>query len=210
MPAIVVEYNESTQLCKVQPAFKRSFVDGTSASRPIIGNVPVVFPRSSKGGVNFPVAKDDTVLLVFSQRSMDDWKDRGGEVELDDFRLHIITDAVAIPGLFTNGSVINPSPSPDAVEVRGAKIFIGDKNQNTTAISITPDTTATGNVTGGKAALTLPVGELDLITIVESLIKILKNCNYGGIAQAGGGPIDLSSEAALSSLESDIAKLKVT
>jgi hypothetical protein len=65
----------------------------------VVSNVPLVFPGAGGFRVTFPVAVGDTVLLVFSERSLDLWLVQGGEVDPLDDRRHHLSDAVAIPGL---------------------------------------------------------------------------------------------------------------
>ena len=66
---------------------------------PVITNVPIVWPGAGGFRLTFPLAVGDTVLLVFSDRALDGWLERGGEVDPGDFRQHALSDAVAIPGL---------------------------------------------------------------------------------------------------------------
>lgn len=127
MPGTVVSYDASTQLAEVQPSFKITYSNPIElVSRPVILDVPVVFPRSGGKGVCFPIAPGDSVLLLFSQRSLDDWIDQGGEVQVRDVRLHNLTDAIAIPGFYPLSGVIDPAPPADATCVFGNKILIGN------------------------------------------------------------------------------------
>jgi hypothetical protein len=45
------------------------------------------------------VSPGDPCLLIFSDRSLDSWLDRGGEVDPIDLRRHHLSDAVAILGV---------------------------------------------------------------------------------------------------------------
>lgn len=127
MPGVIVSYNASTQLAEVQPSFKITYTNPIElVSRPVIMDVPVIFPRSKGKGICFPIEEGDSVLLIFSQRSLDDWIDQGGEVQLKDTRLHNLTDAIAIPGFFPLNEVIEPAPPSDATCVFGTKILIGN------------------------------------------------------------------------------------
>jgi len=125
LPAVIVDYDALTQTCTVQPSLKRTSIDPPSVdSRPRIEDVPVVFPRGSKGGVYFPLEKGDGVMLIFCQRSLDDWRDNGGEVQNRDTRLHDINDAVALPGLFSlSDALTNPK---DGYVIVSEKIWIGN------------------------------------------------------------------------------------
>jgi len=99
MPAKVTAYDYRTQKASVQPVINRRYADGQIEPFPVINNVPVIFPRSGGASMTFPVKPDDTVLLIFAQRSIDSWIANGGTVNQDDNRMHSLNDAIAIPGL---------------------------------------------------------------------------------------------------------------
>lgn len=103
IPARVESYDSETQRCSAQPLIRRGFEDETGARQaerlPVITDVPVVFPGAGSYSITFPVAKGDSVLLVFSQASLDKWLSGGGDVDPLDDRKHALTDAIAIPGL---------------------------------------------------------------------------------------------------------------
>lgn len=103
IPARVESYDAATQRASVQPLIRRAFEDETGARQaerlPIISDVPVVFPGAGAYAITFPVAKGDTVLLVFSQASIDKWLTSGKDVDPGDDRRHSLNDAIAIPGL---------------------------------------------------------------------------------------------------------------
>lgn len=112
IPAIVIRSNPELQQVDVQPSLNIKMFDGAGASeRPPILNVPLVFPVSKTAGFTFPVDKGDTVLLVFSERGLDAWKEGNGYPSTPtDFRMLDYKDAIAIPGLFPkNSSVNNPA-----------------------------------------------------------------------------------------------------
>lgn len=100
IPGRVEKYDATTRKADVQPLIKESYADGTILSQPVITNVPVVMPSTSGAGLALPVAVGDLVLLVFSQRSIDLWAATGGETTAEDVRMHSMSDAIAIAGLF--------------------------------------------------------------------------------------------------------------
>jgi hypothetical protein len=86
----------------VQPSINELYADGVSEEHLDILSVPVVMPGSATSLVSFPVNAGDTVLLVFSQRSMDNFKIGNGQpTQPNDARKFQAEDAIAIPGLFT-------------------------------------------------------------------------------------------------------------
>jgi hypothetical protein len=105
-PGIIISYDFKTQKASVRPSINRKYKDGRVERYPVINNVPVIFPRSGGASMTFPVNPNDTVLLVFAARSIDDWAQRGGYVDQSDTRKHSLNDAIAIPGLipFSAGS----------------------------------------------------------------------------------------------------------
>jgi len=99
MPAVVEAYDKATNSVTVKPSLKRKY-EGTSSAvdLPVIVKVPVAFPRGGKTSMTWPLEKGDSVMLVFSERSLDVWKARGGVVDPADPRKFHLTDAWAIPG----------------------------------------------------------------------------------------------------------------
>ena len=111
MPGIVQSYDKATQTVEVQPAIKNVYLDEDeveqSENLPLLVDVPVAFPRAGGFFVSFPIVKGDSVLLVFGERSMDQWQGTGKVSDPGDLRRFSLSDAVAIPGVF---------PSTDALQ----------------------------------------------------------------------------------------------
>lgn len=103
IPAEVVRVDLAKGQVDARPLVKDVLTAGDGArvalSVPVIANVPIVWPGAGGFRLTFPVAAGDSVLLVFSDRSLDAWLARGGEVDPGDPRRHALSDAVAIPGL---------------------------------------------------------------------------------------------------------------
>lgn len=96
------------QRVDVQPAINDLFKDGTSEQQPQILSVPVVLPGSNTSLVSFPINVGDTVLCVFSQRSLDNFKISNGlPTPPNDYRKFSDQDAIAIPGLRTFARSMN-------------------------------------------------------------------------------------------------------
>jgi hypothetical protein len=100
LPGIVDSFDPSGPSITVRPAIRKQYDDGEVLAMPLIYGVPVVFLRSSKCAISFPLEKGDSVLLLFSERSIDEWVKTGSESTPSDTRTHDISDAIAIPGLF--------------------------------------------------------------------------------------------------------------
>lgn len=104
LPGIVQKYDAAKQTADVQPALKKKYADGTITNLPLILNVPVMFPRSSVGYIHFPLKKGDQVLLVFAERSLDLFRQKGGVLDPEDYRKHHLSDAIALPGFYPDAS----------------------------------------------------------------------------------------------------------
>jgi hypothetical protein len=101
LPGQIEKYDSTQQKADVSILLKKKYKDGSiPAEKMVISAVPVVFPRTSKSMVHFPLAAGDGVLLVFAQRSLEDWLFKGGETVPTDPRKFDLTDAIAIPGLY--------------------------------------------------------------------------------------------------------------
>lgn len=86
----------------VRPSINELYADGSSEDHLEILSVPVVMPGGQNTLMSFPLAVGDTVLLVFSMRSMDNFKIGNGQPTIpNDARKFQAEDAIAIPGLFT-------------------------------------------------------------------------------------------------------------
>lgn len=110
MPCIVTNVSGSfeSQRVDVQPSINTLYKDGTAEEHTQILGVPVILPGSSTSLVSFPINVGDTVLCVFSQRSMDNFKIGNGQPTVpNDYRKHTDQDAIAIPGLFPFAKSVN-------------------------------------------------------------------------------------------------------
>lgn len=110
LPCVVTNVvgNFENQRVDVQPSINVLYKDGSSEEHTQILGVPVVLPGSATSMVSFPVNVGDTVLCVFSQRSMDNFKIGNGQPTVpNDFRKFSDQDAVAIPGLFSFSRSVN-------------------------------------------------------------------------------------------------------
>ena len=99
LPGRIVSFDDKTQTAHVQPQIKQVLVDGTVQDLPVLQDVPVQFPRGGGFVLTFPVAEDDECLLVFADRCIDGWWQSGEASEPMDYRLHDLSDAMAVVGI---------------------------------------------------------------------------------------------------------------
>ncbi len=142
LPGLVEKYDHETAKAEVLPALRKNYREGAAESLPIIANVPVVWPRTSEFIMAAPLARGDGVLLVFSERSLDEYLSKTREVTPNDRRKFDLSDAVAIPGLFG----FNVETGVDA----GNEVQIRYKDA-----SITIDGTGTVDINDGNLTVDL-------------------------------------------------------
>jgi hypothetical protein len=121
MPAKIEQYDYRSQRASVKPVFVESYVGGDYKIRPteypVINNVPVLFQRGGGAFMTFPLKKDDLVLLLFTERTLDKWQEGQGLdlIKVTDMRMHHLSDAIAIPGLYPKGKPIKNIHEKDVV-----------------------------------------------------------------------------------------------
>lgn len=100
LPAKVVKYYPTTQYADVQVQLQKKYEDGGVVTIPVIPNVPVKWPRGRAGKIriHFGLEEGDDVTLIFSQRSLDNWKTKGGLQDPGDRRKFNVSDAYALVG----------------------------------------------------------------------------------------------------------------
>lgn len=110
IPCTVVNVvdNMQTQRVDVLPSINDLRKDGTGEPGMQILGVPVILPGSQSTLISFPINVGDTVLCIFSQRSMDNFKIGNGQpTTANDYRKFSDQDAIAIPGLFPFSKSLN-------------------------------------------------------------------------------------------------------
>ena len=136
LPGRIESFDPETQLAAVQPLIQRVFVDSdgregvTIESLPLIVDVPVLFPRGGGYSITFPVKVGEECLLVFCERSIDNWHQTGDIQPPGGKRYHHLSDAVAILGLSSKPHIV---PDYDSDNV-----FIG-KDDRTVSITLKSD-----------------------------------------------------------------------
>jgi hypothetical protein len=126
LPARVIKFNPSRNSVDVQPVLHRTLetLDGETVDEPLasIPDVPLCWPRGGGCSVTFPIAKGDSVLLVFSEQDLGLWRANGEAAGTGDTRRHGLSGAVAIPGINPLSGVL-PVAS-DAVTI-APKVLLG-------------------------------------------------------------------------------------
>lgn len=182
MPGRVESYDAATQTCEVLPQLKRQTPDGeggyTTEDLPVLPHVPVCFPRGGGFFMSFPLQRGDFVLLVFSERAIGNWRQKGEASAPGDLRMHSLAGAVAIPGVFPN----DPGPPGDATST---DMVLGKDGTAGAQIKITTSEVQLGSGATKKAARggdTLTAGGTiqTWAALVETTINTLAPGTFAG------------------------------
>lgn len=133
LPGRVVSYDAETCQATVKPMVKRALYDVDDDERtfedlPEIPKVLVMWPRAGAYAITFPLAAGDSVLLIFAQRSIAEWRTGGDVSEPADARTHSIGHPFAIPGAFPDTDAMSTSPLD--VAAREAGVVVGQHAGN--------------------------------------------------------------------------------
>lgn len=137
LPCKVESYDLASQTADVKPQIKRTITkeDGTflHEALPVIPKVPIAFPRGGDWFVSMPIAAGDFVFVVCSERSLDQWREKGKDTEAGDLRTHTLDGAVAFPAnLYPSSEAIGDAHASKMVIGKdgGAKIYIDSDSIN--------------------------------------------------------------------------------
>ena len=118
----------------VKPLYIPRYLDNTYSELPVIKNVPVVLPSCNESGMVFSPKQGDTVLLVFSQCNIDNFKAGSVEPYYTVFdRSFDINDAIALVGFSPfNVNPINTEKHKKDYELGDVSTFnnLGKENEN--------------------------------------------------------------------------------
>jgi hypothetical protein len=145
-PGIVVAYDPIRNVAQIQPAIGGTDVgSGLPITLPILPDVPVLWPRGAGVTIRGELLPGDSVLLLVSDRAIDDWIALGGTVPGRAARMHSLADAVALP-------MLSPSTSP--LPASAGRLYIG-RDDGTATITIT-----------------LPAGGAPVVTIAAPAVQL--------------------------------------
>jgi len=191
IPGIIESFDTSNQTAEVSPAIRmRVSIEGEDTQfidLPKIIQVPLVFPYAATAGfaLTLPVKKGDSCLLVFSQRAIDNWHDKGGiqtpEVEGVSGRHHDLTDAFAIMAPAAIPDVLGSWQS-DAIELRNkartSRLTVTDSKVETKVASTSFVVNSDGTIIGTCDSMTVTASTK--VTMTTPLVECSANVTIGG------------------------------
>jgi hypothetical protein len=168
LPAQVISFDPQTQTADLQPQLKRN-INGKLVNLPVLMGVPIRFLRSSNFSISFPLAKDDEVAVYIIERSIDNWFSKGGLQATNDVRKFDLSDAYAVPTLYSQAQKIsNFDPDNMVIQSTSAKITLkptGEIVIDSNTMTLNGDLTVTGTVSADivEATTSLKAGTSEVV-----------------------------------------------
>jgi len=133
IPAVVESYDSALQTVTARPAIRFKHWDEDEEAfvfhdPPAIANVPVAWMVGGSGSLTMPLASGDHGMLVFCERSIDEWFTTGKDSnEPQDPRRHDLTDAWFYPGTRAKpDKLASEAFSSGSPVLRGNPVLLGD------------------------------------------------------------------------------------
>lgn len=202
---------KGNSLVDVQPFLQRRYANGDLVTLPVIQNVPVEHPRGATWSLKLPIANGDQGRIVFCERSLDLWKVSGGIVDPQDPRHHHYTDAIFVPGLYSNNQQLKGAAT-DMIFTNGlAQLFIKAAgtfkltNGTKELLQVVDDfidevKQLTTQTTGINTQMTNLVSALDVPDNIDVLF-------IGGSPGAGGGQFGPAALAQFTAIMTQLATI---
>lgn len=194
LPGIVKAYDPAKRTAMVQPARRGKATTGVFDLSPISA-APVLWPRFGGFVMVGKLNPGDPVLVVVSDRELDQWLLTGAPYDPKTTRRHELTDAMVLP------SPPGPSTKPITVGSAGAELYIG-REDGTAGVSMTaapvPGVTTIegipigGIMLGGAASSPAMLGD----TVAAAFTTWTGAVATAGSTWTGAGPPTAASNGA--------------
>lgn len=133
---IVQEFDSDKQTIRATIAYKKTFLERQSNGTykelprdyPILVDVPVIFLGGGQTALTFPIEKGDECLILFNDRSIDDWFSSSQVLPIKSPRLHSFSDGFALVGIRSTTKVLNNFDT-DAAVIRKGEFRVGIKDK---------------------------------------------------------------------------------
>jgi hypothetical protein len=164
--------------------------DGQVSECPEIFNVPVINPSAGGGLLSFPIQIGDTVWIEFSMRNIEEWLEGdGGSVTEPTQRMHDMSDAVAIVGLYTKNSHLQPDKKDVVLKFKDNKLVLKED----------------GNVEiHSKSKYSVYNDQEELVALLSDIVDTIANTTVNTIF----GPTPLNSKAQIMQLKAKLDTFK--
>lgn len=113
IPAEVVSFSRTPfRHVKVKIGIRSQLRSGEYIDHPEIDRVPVLMPGGGGYALDVDLLPGEEVMLLVADRGLDEWLASGGPANPPAGRLHTLSNAVAIPGLYSMAKPQLQQPGP--------------------------------------------------------------------------------------------------
>lgn len=156
----ITSYNASANTAEVKIMLKRQLIDGRVIPFPPLVDCPVVYMGGGGAFLSFPIAAGDPCMVIFCDRSIDEWWQSGEAHVPGVVRAHSLSDGIVIVGprpqtntLSVDGSTVTLNGGSHKLRVRNTAKSLKALIDKILDIFTTP---MTGTVAGSACTITIP------------------------------------------------------
>lgn len=155
LPGKVLAFNPDDQTAQIQCGLQRN-AGGAGITIPTIDAVPVHFPGDNDYHFWHEIKPGCEGLIHFSQRSIDEWRDRGGPTLPADKRAFSLQDAFFVPGFRSRkNSIPNFRNSGAGISSKNGSTYVWVNGTDVKAVGVNVEAEATAAATVKAPAITL-------------------------------------------------------
>lgn len=176
LPGKIISFDSITQTAEVQLLLRRIFKGNKALDLPKLINVIVWLPRAGGFSITFPIKEEDECLVLFSERSLDNWFKQSNVQTPTDFRMHSLSDAICLVGMSSEPKVIQE------YDVENFQIRNEEKDQTITLLPNKDINVTTGTVIVNmlNESETINLTAPQKINISTPLAEFTTDVNIGG------------------------------
>lgn len=104
----IQKFNAEKQTAEISIAYSKTYIqrnaetgvyNPVTVDYPILLDCPVIFLGGGLGNLTFPIQEGDDCLVLFNDRSIDNWLKNGQPGPVSSTRLHSFADGIALVGI---------------------------------------------------------------------------------------------------------------
>jgi len=220
----IEQFNPTTQTATISIIDKRidlSTTPPTYSDFDIIQECPVLLPRGSQGGVEYPINIGDECVIYFNDRDIDNWFQSGKKQAPNTIRAHDISDSIVAVGIrsvpnfiqdydntrtkifykdsntqYKENKIITTSQEINNLSTQGSEINITDKIEM--SANLGGEINITDKIEFKNTAKDLKIILTTLINVITNILVLDTHSTQYIL------PIDDNSKNALTTLLADI------
>ena len=192
----IVSFDGTKKTAVVQIAFKMTPPGGEPVSYTPLLDCPVFTLSGGGARVQMPVAAGDPCIVLFSDRSLDDWFLTGAQAAPANPRMHHLSDGIALVGIsyLNDGSPATPT-NKMVLSYAGTSLSLG-------ASGVSFDGTGSSEIDMAGGIITLKNGTTTLLTLMNLMFAAIE-----AIQVTGNLPLTAPSVTALEAVKTQMAAL---